>query len=91
MELAAEVLDGKTEVFWVPGGFVVVLYHYHHDGPIPIPIGFVSMHPEHLAIARDLIVNDVISKQTVYDLSNTAGGIGKDCTESLACFAPYER
>lgn len=90
MELSAEVLDGKTEVFWVPGVFVVVLYHYHHEGPIPIPIGFVSTHPEHLTIARDLIVNDVIGNQTAYDLSNTAGGIGNDCTESLACFAPYE-
>ena len=86
MELASDVLDGKTEVFWVPGVFVVVLYHFHLDGPIPVPIGFFSTNAEHLAIARNLIVNEVLAKQTVYDLSNTAGGIGKDCTESLECF-----
>jgi hypothetical protein len=90
VELADEVFDGKTEMFWMPGVFVIALYHYHLDGPIPIPIGFFSTNPNHLAIARDLIVNEVIAKQTVYDLSN-AGGIGKDCTDSLACFAPYER
>ena len=52
MDLGAEVFDGKIEIFWVPDTFVVVLYHYHLDGPIPIPIGFLSTDPDHLAIAR---------------------------------------
>lgn len=70
---------------------MIVLYHYHVDGPIPIPIGFMSTNAAHLAAARDLIVNEVIGQRTVYDLSNPTGGLGKDCTEMLACFAPYER
>ncbi len=91
IDLGADILDGKAEVFWVPETFVIVLYHYHVDGPIPIPIGFMSTNAAHLAAARDLIVNEVIGQRTVYDLSNPAGGLGKDCTEMLACFAPYER
>jgi hypothetical protein len=90
LDLGAEVLDGKLEVLWVPDSFVVVLYHYHLDGPIPIPIGFLSTNPGHLAIVRDLIVNDVIGSRTVYDLSAT-GGRGKDCTETLQCFANRQR
>ena len=91
IDLGADIMDGKAEVFWVPETFVTVLYHYHLDGPISIPIGFMSTKPEHLATARDFIVNEVIGQRTVYDLSNPTGGLGKDCTETLACFAPYER
>jgi hypothetical protein len=74
-----------------PETFVIVLYHYHLDGPISIPIGFMSTRPEHLAAARDFIVNEVIGWRTVYDLSNPAGGLGRVCTEILACFTAYER
>jgi hypothetical protein len=91
IDLGADNLDGKVEVFWVPETFVIVLYHYHLDGSIPIPIGFMSTKPEHLAIARDFVVNEVIGSRTVHDLSNPAGGLGKECTEMLACFAAYER
>jgi hypothetical protein len=91
VDLGADVLDGKVEVFWVPETFVIVLYHYHLDGCIPIPIGFMSTNPEHLAMARDFLVNEVIGSRTVYDLSSPTGGLGKECTEILACFAAFER
>ena len=85
------MLDGKLEIFWVPDSFVVVLYHYHLDGPIPIPIGFLSTNPDHLAIARNLIVNEAIGSRTVYDLSNATGGLGKDCTQALQFLIKFER
>lgn len=91
MELAGQVFDGKTEILWMPGVFVTVLYHFHIDSPIPIPIGFLSTNPKHLAAAREIVVNEVIAKQTVYDLGNASGGRGNDFTESLACFGQYEQ
>jgi hypothetical protein len=81
----------RSQFALLPETFVIILYHYHLDGPISIPIGFMSTKREHLATARDFIVNEVIGQRTVYDLSSPTGGLGKDCTETLSCFAPYER
>jgi hypothetical protein len=90
VDLDTTVLDGKIELFWVPGELVVVLYHYHADHPIPIPVGFISTHPDHLSRVRDLIVNDAIGSRPAYDLTPGTGGFGKESTYRVQKFKEYK-
>jgi hypothetical protein len=78
------VFDGKVEVLWVPNRGVCVLYHYHLDHPIAIPIGFVSSNPVHLKAAEKLNLEEAIASQTVCELPARGEAVGPECTAEFA-------
>jgi hypothetical protein len=48
-------LGSKIEILLVPDVVVCALYHYHVDHPIAVPIGFMSVLPEQIEKAKELI------------------------------------
>ncbi|MGA2605881.1 MAG: hypothetical protein ABSH01_00320 [Terriglobia bacterium] len=64
-----EILGGKCELFLVPNKFVVVLFHYTHDYPIPIPLGFVSSDTGRVETARLIFEQLTTGKHKAYPLN----------------------
>ena len=82
--LKIRVLDGKTEVLWMPGRFVCMLYHYQTDHAIPVPVGFFSVAEPQLSAAKQFFIDYVFSQQGVFDLKNSDKGEGKNLDAELA-------
>lgn len=64
-----EILGGQCELFLMPGKFIVALFHYAQEYPVPVPFGFISSDAGRIETARLIFEQLTIGKHKAYSLS----------------------
>lgn len=83
------LMDGSLELLIVPNVLVCATFHFHlaHQA-VPIPIGFMSSAPEHIATASALLTERIGSKLDLFKAGRDGEGdaLKQSLANVLACF-----